>query len=540
MPGLEHSLEGHDLAYLRSIADIWRLELDAPDARRAAEQLASQIASLITEPELIPAACQPALQALAASGGRLPWLHFVRTYGELREMGPARMEKERPQRSPVSVTEQLWYRGLLGRAFFETPSGPAEFAYLPDEVLASLPSTPPAKQSLLGRPARPDERAVVHAASDAVLDEATSLLAALRTGMSLEEAAELEDWQTQPAFLQALLGAAGLLDAAGKVSTNAARLWLEMARGDALLALVTAWLGSEELNELRLLPGLTVEGGWQNEPKATRTRVLAMLRGLPTGQWWSLDAFTADVKQHQPDFQRSGGDYDAWYLRDEQGNFLRGFAHWDAVDGALLRYYITRPLHWLGIVELASPAAGEQPLAFRYGAWAEDLLNQRSPKLAQENVKLKVDSQGQITAARLTPRAVRYQAARFCTWLPPRKGNYQYQISAAGLNAARQQGLQASQLLTLLQTQVGAALPPNLPQALRRWQQHGVQAQLAPRLVLRVQSAAALKALRASRASRWLGELLGPLAISVKPGAGQQVLQALLEQGYLGEIKESE
>ncbi len=540
MPGLEHSLEGHDLAYLRSIADIWRLELDAPDARRAAEQLASQIACLIAEPDLIPAPCQPALRALAAAGGRLPWLQFVRTYGELREMGPARMEKERPQRSPVSVTEQLWYRGLLGRAFLETPSGPAEFAYLPDEVQASLPSAPLTNYSLLGRPARPDERAVVHTASDALLDEATSLLAALRTGMAPDDAAQLEHWQTQPAFLQALLRAAGLIDAAGKVSANAARLWLEMTRGDALLALVAAWLASEELNELRLLPNLTAEGGWQNEPQATRSKVLAMLRELPTGQWWSLDSFVADVKQHQPDFQRSGGDYDAWYLRDEQGNFLRGFAHWDAVDGALLRYYLTGPLHWLGILDLASAAAGEQPLAFRYSAWAEDLLNQRSPNLAQENTKLKVDSLGQITAGRLTPRAVRYQAARFSTWLPPRKGNYQYQISAAGLSAARQQGLQASQLLALLQAQVGAALPPNLPQALRRWQQHGAQAQLAPRLVLRVQSAAALKALRASRASRWLGELLGPLAITVKPGAGQQVLQALLEQGYLGELEEAE
>ncbi|MCL4258509.1 MAG: hypothetical protein KJZ53_08280, partial [Anaerolineales bacterium] len=309
--------------------------------------------------------------------------------------------------------------------------------------------------------------------------------------------------------------------------------------GDAILTLVTAWLHSDELNELRLLPGLHAEGGWQNDPRATRGKVLALLRGLPRDQWWSLAAFVADIKQHQPDFQRPGGDYDAWYLRDEYGNYLRGFEHWDAVDGALLRYYVTGPLRWLGLIELAG-ASETEPLAFRWSPWAEDLLGQRSPKLPAETVKLKVDSLGQITAARLTPRAVRYQAARFCSWLPPRKGNYQYQISAAGLAAARQQGLQASQLLTLLQAQVGAALPPNLPQALRRWQQYGAQIQLAPRLVLRVPSAAALKALRASRAARWLGELLGPLAITIKPGASQQVLQALLELGYLGEIEETQ
>lgn len=539
MPGLEHSLEGHDLAYLRSVADIWRLELDAPDARRAAEQLGAQLSAILTnEPDLIPPACQPALQALAAAGGRMPWLQFVRSFGELREMGPARLEKERPQRNPISITEQLWYRGLLGRAFFEAPTGPVEFAYLPDEVLALMPP-PEAAQIQLGRPARPDERAVVHSVSDGVLDEATSLLATLRTGKSLDEIAELESWQVQGNLLQALLREAGLVDAAGKVNASAARNWLEMERGDALLALVTAWLHSDELNELRLLPGLLAEGGWQNDPRATRGKVLAFLHGLPRDQWWSLSAFVADIKQHQPDFQRPGGDYDAWYLRDEHGNYLRGFEHWDAVDGALLRYYVTGPMRWLGLIELAGVSETE-PLAFRWSPWAEDLLNQRSPKLSAETVKLKVDSLGQITAARLTPRAVRYQAARFCSWLPPRKGNYQYQISAAGLAAARQQGLQASQLLALLQAQVGAALPPNLPQALRRWQQYGAQIQLAPRLVLRVPSAAALKALRASRAARWLGELLGPLAITIKPGASQQVLQALLELGYLGEIEESQ
>ncbi|MCW5875118.1 MAG: hypothetical protein KIS88_10790 [Anaerolineales bacterium] len=539
MPGLEHSLEGHDLAYLRSVADIWRVELDAPDARTTARQLAAHLAQLATELDVLPAACAQALAALAASGGRLPWLQFIRAYGEVREMGPARMEKERPQRSPVSISEQLWYRGLVGRAFFDSPEGPVEFAYVPDEILAVLPKTAVAPAHL-GRPARPEERADLRPVSDAILDDACSLLATLRLGKPVDWAADLEGWHTDPNFLQALLRAAGLIDPAGKVNASAARNWLEMERGPALLALVTAWLESEELNELRLLPGLAAEGGWQNEPRATRSKVLSWLQATPANQWWSLPSFVADVKQQQPAFQRPGGDFDAWYLRDAQGNYLRGFEHWDSVEGALLRYLVSGPLHWLGLLELASSRAEAQPLALRWSAWSQALLNQHAPALPKEQTKLKVDSQGQITAARLTPRAVRYQVARFCSWMPPRKGNYQYQLSAAALLAARQQGLQATHLQTLLQAQAGSALPPNLVQALRRWQQHGPQAQLAPRLVLRVQSAAALKALRASRAARWLGELLGPLAITVKPGAGQQVLQALIELGYLGEIEESE
>jgi hypothetical protein len=80
-------------------------------------------------------------------------------------------------------------------------------------------------------------------------------------------------------------------------------------------------------------------------------------------------------------------------------------------------------------------------------------------------------------------------------------------------------------------------LPPNLAQALKRWEQQGTQVRLGNSLVLRLGSAAALKALRASRAARYLGEPLGPAAIAVKPGAGPQVLQVLLEIGYLGELE---
>jgi hypothetical protein len=114
-----------------------------------------------------------------------------------------------------------------------------------------------------------------------------------------------------------------------------------------------------------------------------------------------------------------------------------------------------------------------------------------------------------------------------------------YLISAAALEQARKQGLKVSQLLALLKANSSAPLPPNLLQALKRWEQQGTQARLQATLVLRLGSAAALKALRASKAARYLGEPLGPTAVVVKPGASQQVLGALLELGYLGELEET-
>jgi hypothetical protein len=55
-------------------------------------------------------------------------------------------------------------------------------------------------------------------------------------------------------------------------------------------------------------------------------------------------------------------------------------------------------------------------------------------------------------------------------------------------------------------------------------------------VVLRVVSEDVLQALRTSRASRFLGETLGPTTIAIKPGAVDKVIGVLAELGYLGEI----
>ena len=50
---------------------------------------------------------------------------------------------------------------------------------------------------------------------------------------------------------------------------------------------------------------------------------------------------------------------------EASGEYLRGFEHWDEVDGRLIRYIITGPLHWLGVLDLARPEAEQEVTAFR-------------------------------------------------------------------------------------------------------------------------------------------------------------------------------
>lgn len=543
MPDLKQSLLSYDFGHLNILAEHWGIELDTPDAKTALPILVEHMlhGELLTEIiETLTTEAKPALATLRSNHGRLPWAQFTRQFGEVREMGPGRRDRERPDRTPASPAEVLWYRGLVGRAFFDTARGTEEFAYIPDDLLALLPThsgelNPPQIEITsqpLGRSATTSEHASPIPASDRILDHTCTLLAALRTGVAptLFEAYD-------PDFIHALLKIAGLLTPDHLPESEATRAFLESPRGSALLQLAEAWINSSEHNDLHHVPGLQAEGEWTNDPLRTRHFILQLLRAIPAEPWWNLSSFVADIHQRYPDFQRPAGDYDSWFLRDKaSGEFLRGFEHWDDVDGALIRYLICGPLHWLGLLDLAAPEETAPVTAFRFSRWADSLLAGVPPQgLPEEHSKIHIRSDGRIGIPALAPRSIRYQLARFCYWEDENPHEYRYRLIPSSLSRAREQGLQVSHLLSLLR-RYADVIPPNIVTALNNWETRGTAAQIQKTLVLKVGSPEILQALRGSRAARFLGEPLGPAAIIVKPGAGEKVLAALTEMGYLGEL----
>jgi hypothetical protein len=461
-------------------------------------------------------------------------------------MGSAKRDRERPYLTPVSPAEVLWYRGLAMRAFLDTPDGPQEFAYIPGDLLDWLPGARKDSPEPSGRAASPSERAHAIPVSDRLLDHACTLLSALRMGIPLDStefSRAVWDIKAPYAFtpqrLQVLLSAAEVIHpATGMPLVEATRRLLELPRGKALAFLARAWQHSTVFNELRMLPGLSFEGEWQNDPLRARYAILELLKALPRNTWWSLAAFLNAVKQQQPDFQRPSGDYDSWFIRDQNsGEYLRGFDHWEAVDGALLRFLICGPLHWLGILDLAAPEAGAGLTSFRFSAWGDELLNGAAPEgLEMEDDSFLLSSDARVRAPRLAPRAARYQVARFCIWEGASEEGYSYRLSAASLSRARQQGLRIKHLLSLLR-RYALTVPPSLSRALERWEELGSEARLQRALILRLRTPEMLQTLRNSRAARYLGDPLGPTTVTVKPGAAEKVLAALAEMGYLGEIE---
>ncbi len=225
------------------------------------------------------------------------------------------------------------------------------------------------------------------------------------------------------------------------------------------------------------------------------------------------------------------------YMTRARDRYLRGIEDWDLVDGALIRFLIGGPLHWLGAMDLGfkEKTGTDRPIlaSFRFTSFAETLIfNKLQSHLKPEKEVLIVKSDGRISANRMTPRSVRYQVARFCEWDRVENGTYHYLLTPKSLEAAKKQGLTIQHVLAIL-GKAAKALPPGLVQALKRWENAGSEAYFEQMVVLRVKDPEIIQKLRNSRAARFLGDPLGPAAIVVRSGSWKIVYQALTEMGLL-------
>ena len=537
MPDLFHTLHEQDLGFLEIVAAAWGLELQAPDAETALPILVAGMSNRLLAQEIIetlPDAARQAMYTLLNNQGQLSWSLFCRRFGVVRSLGAGKRDRERPDLHPASPAEVLWYRGLIGRAFFNLPPEPQEYAYIPGDLLALLEPLSIHDASPAGEPAVKHGYAHIIPASTRILDDVCTLLAALRSGIPLPNV-EKEMLAIPVALLTGLCQAAGLIDETQQPNPEQLRLFLEAEPLQALEMLVHAWKTSSAFNDLRFLPGLVFEGEWQNAPLQTRTVILAMLEHLPQDEWWSLPAFIQAIYERQPDFQRPAGDYDSWFIRRAGSeSYLRGFSSWEDVDGALLNFIICGPLHWLGMVDLGALQAGAAPTAFRPSPWS-GLLWQGFPTAEPpaQTGSIKINRDGHIRISRYTARAARYQISRFCDWESLKKDTYHYQITPASLENAAKQDLKPVHLLAYLNRLPEITIPPSLIKALKRWEQHGTQAALENITMLRVDSPEMITALQKSPAARHISEVLNPTTAIIQPGQIAKVRAALIEMGYL-------
>ena len=558
---LARALVDYDLDLLYVIAAQWDIDLVSTERTGIAEELAAAILtaeSINRTWERLGSDEREALYDLLANEGRRPLSYFVRRYGELRPMGPARRERERPWVNPVSVTEALYYRGLIIRAFEQTPAGAQEYIAIPTDLQSLLPQ-PEADFAARtpGYPVAPPRR--LKGGQTVAPDDMATLLAYLllretnaRTWLSTAPIEEIDRHlrrRNRPAYRALLTQLAYELQlledeeivghTVTRVNKEVARPWLEAPRQHQLRSLAETWLRSTSWNDLAYTPGLEADE-WPNEPRLAREVVVEALRDVPPEIWWSLDGFIEHIKQTNPDFQRPGGDYAAWYLRDAYtGEILHGFLYWDYIEGAQIRFIIEGPMRWLGLVCATRGAFMLTPLGLAILGQAE------WPSSPDPEATIRVDSQGVISVPAALSRYKRTQISRFTAWMSPPEispdpeeeieGAYLYRLTPQAIARATGQGIRLdTHIIPFLQRLSGHELPPNVLQMLKAWQKNPDEVVVQDVVIVRAKDLGVYERLRKNeRVSRWFGPQVGPNSHAVMRKDLPALLNALREMGIL-------
>jgi len=557
MRSLRQCLLDADLSHLRVIARFWGVE---PTPKRQRE-LALLLTQKMPEREAVlrswralPEDQRTALESLLAAGGRAPRRVLARRWGDIHPVGPGRMERERPWRNPGSPLEGLWYSGFIFRAFAAEDEGSHEELFVPQEVMIHLQAKPASTASPAIEPAgRP---AVVLAAEDALLDDACTLLSYVQNHRLRPEpqlgwpdhherqlVARLRaPNSTRLALLRHVAASLGWLQTAEsghlRLDPGPVTTWLKQRAGLQRATLAAAWLDDAEWNDLRHVPGLAVDetGAWHNDPLRARRAIQRHLSACEAGTWYGIADFVAAIKDADPDFQRPDGDYSSWYIRDfYSGHYLSGFECWDRVEGALVRFLITGPLDWLGLVELGLEGDSCAPTSFRLTEAGAEFISggEPPPDPPAPRPVARPDLTIEIPASR---RYERFQLGRVADWA--RSGErYAYRISGGSLQRAKQQGISVKRVLEFLREATEQPLPHSVEQAVKAWEKSGSQARLEQLIVLRLADEKLMERILATPSTRNLvQERIGPSAALVRKRDWKRLVTALAEMGLLSDV----
>lgn len=494
---------------LQVLAELRGAFLDGADNREQAIELLS---AQLTEPTSAQIAYQEvtdfseqaatAIETLLKSDGEVIEAQFSRDYGSIRQMGPAKLERETPWLYPENVAELLYYYGLIGRGFKGTGRDAHTIIYLPGDIIPWLPQpqNPATKGALtvMPVPAPPKSRTLL--ADDSFLEDMGTFLGFLRNDtlrltpagphpadidrfvqrMQIPFTDNSSELDTRLALLLHIANRLGWLrrvdggkeDDVVKLIDTRVRAFLELPRAQQRQALWEAWRNSAEWNDLCRTPGLecTDTGNWKNDPLQTRQAVLTILGHLHYNAWYSLADLVQSIKEKEPDFQRPTGNYDTWYIRSsETQEFLKGFQAWEAVEGALLRFLVSGPLHWLCAVDLAEPSAGDD-FQFSLSGWGARWLGQdvvQPPEPSRRPIVVGEDYT--ITLPAGTPLSDRFRVERFALWRASYP-QYVYQLSQRSLTNAADEGITTTQILEFLRKRCHQ-IPEKIVTALEKFKQ---------------------------------------------------------------------
>ena len=555
MRDLLQVLRDEDSLHWKAVARAWGVDLGA-----AGRDPLSHLVQAMLDPDRVrlqfrrlSAHAQEALARLRQSGGRMPLMRFGRDYGEIREMGLARREREQPWLAPISIAETLWYAGWLGKGFAVSRGGPEEFVFIPGDLLALMPAPTLASAGgtafdifTLGRKEEPAY------CGTSLAEDACTLLAFLR--INPQSDAPPAAWKHRedlarhlllpPALrmLVHLLREMSALRSDGlRIDPQPAAAYLGLSAQEAQLRLIQLWRQSESWNDLAEWGEVETRGrSWPNDPLAARSNLIGMLEQIPGRGWVTLASFIRALRDQQPEFMRPAAAFEGWSLIDRStGAELNGWEAWERVEGAFARWLVCGPLFWLGLTELAGGTPAHAVRLSPLGEAALDLPRSTpSETLPPRPVPVRMRNEGTVSLPAGTDLTHRYQLARCLSWVGRQGTAFIYRLDPQGLEAARRQGLEMRHVIAALERAARRPLPPGLAKALASWVKDGARVVARQLRVVTFKDAdTARRAARLSGMAAIPRETLGPQAWVVRPEHLGRVRLLLAENGLLMDVE---
>jgi len=560
MKNLFATLNDYDAGMLPALGEIWGV--DTKNLKD--EDIIQQLMKTMLNPEStenvwenLEDPMRSAMQLLVStSSHRMKTSQFERVFGEIRKLGRAKIKKEKPHQNTEPVAEVLYYRGLIAEAFDKTDDDTLiSFVYVPSDLVKVLPLHKTMYENLEDEEEFPEEELPalevidevknITVADTSIVDDMTTLLAYLQafsadvvgdgfTPHSIDAIMPylLRQGDIRLSFLLGIGVTADLIttqDGKAYPRRTEARQWLSASRAEQTRQLAQAWLGSTHYRDMWHIPGLFPDdSGWAYDPVRARNSVTSMFTDLVPEQGWnSVNALIDMIKETEPDFQRPNGDYDSWYIRNASGEFLNGYESWDAVEGALIEFYMMGPMHWLGLVDVGDDA-------IRLTAYGRAFLQIAEwPQVSDEDHPIEIRDDGTLLASRRVNRFERFQLARFTAWVET-GDPYVYRLNADSIQRANTQGITPQHIQAFVARQLdNKPIPTPIINLLKNWQGGATGAvTFETLLVLRTTSPEVMdKIFNAPEYRRYLGARLGPMACVIRDEQWAELREKLGEQG---------
>ncbi|MCC7104807.1 MAG: helicase-associated domain-containing protein [Chloroflexi bacterium] len=520
-------------------------------------ELVHELAARLTEPgylgawlERLDANARTVLRSIVADGGQTRGFVLERRVRQV-------LGSETPERTVRAEIDRLLSTGLVFRGFQAFGPERGEVFVMPEELLPLLPARVEATADIRPRVSAPervlacspvfalfalasfvrrwrlrDARQSSNAGQLAALDHETEHLVAELPGRAARER-----W-TLLAHLAVHLGIFTREDGAldhteelpgwlGDGDSGHRRLWETYVRAAQWNDLERAGSGKERY------------AGRVNESLAARAQVLDVLQRLPGVAWLEPEEVVRAVREQAPDFLREGFDVSTSRLLDLlTGEVLAGSSSWDKLEGEVVRYLLSGPLYWLGVVEWG--ATGEAPDRLRVSELVVGLLvGAEAAAVVSPCEPLELRDDRRIVASTQAELAILWQLEPYLV-LEDRGPPSVYHLSRLSLARGLEAGGSVQDLHRLLERGAGGALPEAFSGALDRWSTRVGRLRIRPAVLLTSETAEELDVLleRADLATI-LKHRIGPRAVSVPAGRAQELADLLERHGHLPELDAS-